>query len=242
MNQHYRGISLVLPALNEEQNIEGLTKEIMEYFEHRDTPYEIIIVNDGSTDATGSIADALAQKHRNILVIHHSHNRGYGKSLRDGFEASNYDYLFFTDADRQFKIKSLDEFLPLLEDVTVDMIIGYRIDRKDSRLRKFLAWCYNRIVGTLFSLRYRDVDCAFKLFKNDVFKSLEITSDDFLFNAELLAKAQLKKCAIVQLGVEHYLRAGGESTVSYNFIFLTLQRLYSLYLEVGRFKKRMQRV
>jgi glycosyltransferase involved in cell wall biosynthesis len=236
MNQHYSGISIVLPALNEEQNLEELSKEIMEYFEHRGTSYELIIVDDGSTDETAKIADDLTQKFPNVVAIHHSCNSGYGKSLRDGFEKSRYNYLFFTDADRQFRIKSFDSFFPLLKEGNLDMIIGYRIDRKDSRLRIFLAWCFNKIVRTLFSLNYRDVDCAFKLFKKDVFTSLELTSEDFLFNAELLAKAQLKNYTIVQLGVEHYPRSGGKSTVSYSFIFLTLKRLFALYQEVRRFK------
>ena len=241
MSQHCSGISIILPALNEEQNIEGLSKEIMEYFEQRNIPYELIIVDDGSTDNTGHIADTLAQKYPTVVTIHHNHNKGYGKSLRDGFEAGRQDYLFFTDADRQFRIKSFDSFLPLFEEGRVDMIIGFRIDRKDNRLRKFLAWCYNRIVRTLFSLPYRDIDCAFKLFKKDVFRSLELTSDDFLFNAELLAKAQVKKYAIVQLGVEHHPRSGGTSTVSYDFIYLTLQRLYALYREVRRFRNTLHK-
>lgn len=240
MKQRYSGISIILPALNEEQNIEGLSTEIMEYFEHRGIPYEVIIVDDGSTDETGNIADGLAKKHHTVSIVHHGRTSGYGKSLRDGFEASRYDYLFFTDSDRQFKIKSLDTFIPLLEEGNVDMIIGYRIDRKDSRLRKFLAWGYNKIVHTLFSLDYRDVDCAFKLFKKDVFISLELTSDDFLFNAELLSKAQIKNLTLIQLGVEHYPRSGGKSTISYNYIFLTIKRLFSLRREIRRFKNKTQ--
>ena len=239
MEQKNSGISIILPALNEAQNIEELSKEIMHYLERRGIPYEIIIVNDGSTDQTGEIAQQLSTTHKNISVIHHSDNKGYGKSLKDGFEASRYDYLFFTDADRQFRIDSLDTFLPLMNEGNADMIIGYRIDRQDTFRRKIFAWCFNRMIHVLFSIDYKDIDCAFKLFKRDVFKSLEIISNDFLFNTELLAKAQITQCNIVQLGVPHYPRTHGKSTISYKSILLTLRMLFPLYREIKNFKKRM---
>ena len=194
-------------------------------------------MNDGSSDGRGEFVEALASKHKNISVVYHMTNEGYGRSLKDGFQVSRYEYLFFTDADRQFKIESLDEFLPYVREENVDMVIGFRIDRKDPFMRKFLSWCFNRLICTVFSLKYKDIDCAFKLFKKEAFEKLDIKSDDFLFNTELLAKAQLKKLSIVQLGVEHHPRAQGKSTVSYKHIFLTLKRLFSLYKEIEEFKK-----
>jgi glycosyltransferase involved in cell wall biosynthesis len=238
MNRPPRGISFVLPALNEERNIELIAHEIIEYCSAKELSFEIIIVNDGSTDKTGSIADALAAHYRTVRPIHHHRNQGYGKSLRDGFAAGRYEYLFFTDADRQFRITGLDGFLPWMEGGTADMVIGYRIDRKDTPRRRFLAWCFNRMARILFSIRYRDIDCAFKLIKNTAFRSLRLTSDGFLFNTELLAKAQIKQYTIVQLGVEHFPRAGGSSTVSYRHMLQTMQRLFVLYGEIRAFKRR----
>jgi glycosyltransferase involved in cell wall biosynthesis len=237
MNTAQKGISFVLPALNEEQNIELLSQEMIGYCNSKQIPFEVIIVNDGSSDKTGLIAGSLAAHYKTVRPIHHQCNQGYGKSLRDGFAAGRYEYLFFTDADRQFKIKSLDSFLPWMEEGKADLVIGYRIDRKDTPHRKFLAWCFNRLARILFSVHYRDIDCAFKLIKNTVFRSLPLTSDGFLFNIELLAKAQIKKCTIVQLGVEHFPRSGGSSTVSYHSILSTLKRLFALYQEVRRFRK-----
>jgi len=230
------GISVTLPALNEAENIEALSEEIMGYFEGKNIPYEIIIVNDGSADETGKIADALAAKHKTVSVIHHSPNKGYGRSLLDGFKASRYEYLFFTDADRQFKIESLDEFIPHVREGSVDMVIGYRIDRQDPFLRKFLSGCFNLLIRTIFSLKVKDIDCAFKLFKKKSFEALNMQSTDFLFNAELLTKAQLRKLSIRQIGVRHYPRAGGTSTVSPKHIILTLGCLFSLYKEIQEFK------
>ncbi len=238
MNRPPKGISFVLPALNEEQNLELLVQEIIGHCSAKELPFEIIIVNDGSTDKTGSIADALAAHYKTVLPIHHDRNQGYGKSLRDGFAAGRYEYLFFTDADRQFRITGLDSFLPWMEGGKADMVIGYRIDRKDTPRRRFLAWCFNRLARILFSIRYRDIDCAFKLIKNTVFRSLQLTSDGFLFNTELLAKAQIKQYTIVQLGVEHFPRSGGNSTVSYRHMLQTLQRLFVLYGEIRAFTRR----
>ncbi len=230
------GISITLPAYNEAENIEALSEEIMGYCEGKKIPYEIIIVNDGSADATGMIAEALAAKHKTISVIHHSPNQGYGRSLLDGFKASKYEYLFFTDADRQFKIESLDEFLPYAREGSADMVIGYRIDRQDPLMRKFLSGCFNLLIRILFSLKVRDIDCAFKLFKKKAFEALNIKSTDFLFNAELLTKARIKNYSIREVGVRHYPRAGGTSTVSPKHIVLTLKRLFSLYRDIEKFK------
>jgi len=237
MGEEQGGISVTLPAYNEAENIEALSDEIRGYFEAKRMPYEIIIVNDGSADDTGKIADALAARHKTITVIHHSPNKGYGRSLLDGFKASRYEYLFFTDADRQFKIESLDEFIPHARDGKVDMIIGYRIDRQDPLMRKFLSGCFNLLIRILFSLKVRDIDCAFKLFKKKSFEALGIQSSDFLFNAEMLAKAQEKRFSIREIGVRHFPRAMGTSTVSSKHIFLTLKCLYALYREVAAFKK-----
>jgi glycosyltransferase involved in cell wall biosynthesis len=231
-------ISVILPALNEELNLEPLVNEIVDYFKINDIKYEIIIVDDGSTDNTYGTAKKLASTNENITVIQHHQTQGYGKSLRDGFESGNSDYLFYTDADRQFNIKSLNQFLPFIKNGDADMVIGYRINRKDSLLRKFLAWCYNKIICFLFTLHYKDIDCAFKLFKRETYQSLDIKSSDFLIDAELLAKARLQKVSITQLGVKHYPRSQGKSTVSYRYIILTLIRLFPLYHEIRELKNK----
>ena len=138
------GISIILPALNEEENIEALVAQIQNYFATSSLSYEIIVVDDGSTDRTGNIADRLAANSDNITVLHHATNLGYGKSLRDGFQIGRHEYLFYTDADMQFKIDSLDLFMPFIKKGEPDMVVGYRVGRQDTALRKFLAWCWNR--------------------------------------------------------------------------------------------------
>ena len=235
------GVSVTLPALNEEENIEKLSEEITHYFAHRHIPCEIIIVNDGSSDETGKVANVLASKHEHISVIHHPHNKGYGTSLKDGFHASKYEYLFFCDADRQFKINSFVSFLPYMKEGNADIVIGYRIARKDTFSRVFLSGCFNRLMRIIFSIDCKDIDCAFKLFKKEIFEKLAIESDDFLLNTEFLAKAQLKTLSIVQVGVEHHPRLQGNSTVSYKHIIATLKRLLPLYRKIREFKNQSSR-
>jgi glycosyltransferase involved in cell wall biosynthesis len=228
------GISIILPALNEEENIEILVAQIQNYFATASLPYEIIIVDDGSTDQTGDMADRLANNFDNITVLHHPTNQGYGKSIRDGFQAGRHEYLFYTDADIQFKIDSLDLFMPFIKKGEADMVVGYRVGRQDTALRKFLAWCYNRFTSSLFSLRVKDIDCAFKLFKTQSYLKLELMSNDFLIDTEILTKARIKNYIIEQVGVQHYPRAAGESTVSFKHILETLKGLAALYQQTRK--------
>ena len=228
------GISIILPALNEEGNIEVLVDQIKNYFKTNSISYEIIIVDDGSTDQTGSIADRLAGEHENITVIHHPVNQGYGKSLRDGFLEGRHEYLFYTDADLQFKINSLDLFVPHMQKGEADMVVGYRVGRQDAWLRKFLAWGYNKFSSTLFSLQVKDIDCAFKLFKKQSYLKLDLLANDFLIDAEILTKARMKNFTIEQIGVQHYPRAAGETTVSFKHVLQTLKGLAALYLQTKK--------
>jgi len=223
------GISIILPALDEEENIEALADTIINFFKTNSIHYEIIIVDDGSNDQTGVIADRLASEYENISVIHHQKNQGYGKSLRDGFQAGKHEYLFYTDADMQFKIDSLGLFVPYMQKGEADMVVGFRVGRQDIWLRKFLAWGYNKVASTIFSLKVRDIDCAFKLFKKNSYMKLELSSNDFLIDTEILTKARMQNFIIEQVGVQHYPRAAGETTVSFRHVLETLKGLVSLY-------------
>lgn len=231
-----KGISVVLPAFNEEKTLESLVQTIIEFFDSTQYNCEIIIVDDGSTDRTGESAQRLSAAHQNVSVIHHTENKGYGKSLKDGLHAGQYEYLFFTDADSQFKINSLETFLPFMKSGEVDMVIGYRINRKDSPLRKLCARSFNSLVQVLFSLDYKDINCAFKLFKKGAFERLNVEADDSLFNVELLVKASQKNLHIVQIGVDHYPRLKGESTVSYSFIPSIIKNLFSLHRTIKMYR------
>ena len=144
-----RGISIILPAYNEEENIGHAVGDIVEYFREKKERYEVIVVDDGSADMTGKLANRLESKYKQVRVISHPKNEGYGKSLKDGFDAAQYEYLFFTDCDRQFDITSLDIMFPLIKTGVVDLIIGYRLKRKDAFLRIHVLWqqiCSRRVL------------------------------------------------------------------------------------------------
>lgn len=232
-----KGISIILPALNEEENIGHAVHDIVEYFKDKKESYEIIVVDDGSTDMTGTLADRLAHKYREVKVLHHKANEGYGRSLKDGFHAASYEYLFFTDCDRQFDISGLDIMFPLIKTGVVDLIIGYRLKRKDPFVRKFLSWGYNTLVGFIFDLNVKDIDCAFKIFDKRIFEKIDITSKKFFVNTEILVKAHYYGYNMIEVGVPHFPRSAGKSTVSLKYIPLTIKELLRIWIEMRRLRR-----
>lgn len=237
MNEN--SISVVFPAYNEEKNIKIVVLEALKYLETIKEKWEIIIIDDGSSDNTGKIIDKFAQNNRKIKIIHHLKNEGYGKSLKDGFAASSLDFVFFTDSDRQFSLKALDIMYPLAKTGVVDLVIGYRINRQDPFLRKFLSWGYNSLAGLLFNLQVKDIDCAFKILKKSIFNKIKIESSNFFINTEILAKAKLLNYKILEVGVPHFPRKAGKSTVSLKYFPLTVRELWRIYwsLKIKRGEK-----
>lgn len=230
------GISIILPALNEEENIEAAIRDILSYFHSKKERYELIVINDGSTDGTGDIAERLASENGSIRVIQHPINKGYGSALKRGFDISKYKYVFFTDSDRQFDVKGLDILLPLIKTDAVEIIIGYRLKRKDPFTRRFLSWGYNSLVGYLFDLNVKDIDCAFKIFRKDIFSKIKIESKNFFVNTEILAKARHFGFNVLEVGVPHFPRTAGKTTVTLKHIPLTLIELYRIYKRIKKLK------
>lgn len=226
MSKFNLSISVILPAYNEEENIESVVLDAISVLNNLVSDYEIIIVNDGSTDKTGELAEKLAQKNEKVKVIPHEKNIGYGASLRDGFKNSSFDILFFTDSDRQFNVASLENLLPHLS--SSDIVVGYRIGRKDSYLRKFLSFGFNILVSILFNLRVKDIDCAFKVFKKSVFEKIKIESNHFFVNTEILAQARFFNFKITQVGVPHFPRTAGTTTVQAKYIPITIKELFRI--------------
>jgi glycosyltransferase involved in cell wall biosynthesis len=153
-------LSLFYPMYNEEQNIEEAVRRALTTLPRYADRFEVILVNDGSKDDTGRIADSLAQADERVRAVHHPRNLGYGAALRSGIDAARYEWIFYTDGDNQFDLDELRLLLPLRADA--DIVTGYRIARSDPWNRKLNAWAFNLLVRILFGLRFRDVDCAFK--------------------------------------------------------------------------------
>jgi glycosyltransferase involved in cell wall biosynthesis len=225
-------ISAVLPAFNEEENIETATKrmsDVLSSLGFRD--WEVIIVNDGSVDRTGEIADRLAAEDPgHVRVFHHHPNRGYAEALKTGFSSARHELIFYTDSDNQFDVRELANLLPLIENA--DIVNGFRIYRFDPLTRLVLSWGFNLLVRMTFGIKVKDIDCAFKLFRREVFDKVTIESKKFFVDAEVLAKARHFGFRMAEIGVRHYPRPAGRSTVRPSHIPSTLRELARIWINI----------
>ena len=203
-------ISVFFPCYNEEENVEHATLAALRTFEKISNDFEIIIVNDGSKDRTGEIAERLAAEHSRVRAAHNRPNLGYGGALQRGFREATRAWVFYTDGDGQFDFEDIHKLLPLLDHY--DIVSAYRIKRCDSFIRKFNAACWTAIVDVLLGLRLRDVDCAFKIYPRKLFDEIEMKSMGALIDAEILARATRLGYTIGQVGVSHYPRTAGRQT------------------------------
>jgi len=225
------GVSVVLPAYNEEENIADAVNRALEALARVTDDFEIIVVNDGSTDRTDAVADALVQQHHpRVRLVNHRTNAGYGATIRTGFHFAKRDLVFYTDADNQFDISEIAYFIPLIDEY--DVIIGFRVYRYDSVLRCMASWIYNRIVRILFRVRVRDVDCSFKLLRREVLEKLTIECTDFFVDTELVAKARKWNFRIIEKGVRHYPRVAGQTSVRTSDIPRTLRTVARMWQRI----------
>ena len=216
-------ISLVIPAYNEQAVIAQAVTEAVEALATITDDFEVLVVDDGSQDATAAIVRAAAADNFHVRLIQQPKNCGYGAALRRGFAEATKEIVGFTDADCQFDLRELERLVLLARDY--EIVCGYRIDRQDPWLRRVYSAGYNVLVRLLLGTRVRDCDCALKLFHRDVIAKLPITTDGFLINGEMLASACQQKFSLVEVGVSHRPRAGGESKVSVTHIPVVLAAL-----------------
>jgi glycosyltransferase involved in cell wall biosynthesis len=228
----FESISAVLPAFNEEENIETATTRMADVLGSLGLPdWEVIVVDDGSADRTGEIADRLASHDpEHIRVFHHRPNLGYAAALKTGFTSARHQLIFYTDSDNQFDVSEIKHLLPLVE--TADLVCGFRIYRFDPLTRLVLSWGFNLLVRVIFRIKVRDIDCAFKLFRREVFDIITIESKKFFVDAEVLAKAKYYGFRMVEIGVRHYPRPAGRSTVRPSHIASTLAELVRIWINI----------
>ncbi|MBM3286443.1 MAG: glycosyltransferase family 2 protein [Candidatus Eisenbacteria bacterium] len=203
-------LSLFYPMYNEEGNIELAAQRALEILPGVAEEFEIILVDDGSRDATGAIADRLAAGDPRIRAIHHPTNLGYGAALTSGIRASRFEWIFYTDGDNQFDLREIDLLLPLRHGH--EIVSGFRIDRRDPVNRKLNAWLFNSLVRLLFGFRLRDVDCAFKLYRASIFEGMDLVSRGALIDVEIIARARKRGARVVEIGVHHFPRTVGSQT------------------------------
>jgi len=225
-----KSISVIFPAFNEEENIAEsveMARRAMSKFFDADK-IEIIVVNDGSSDGTRAILDDLAARYSDVRVVHHNRNRGYGAALRSGLYAARNDLAFFSDADLQFDLEEIRHFMKHVKDY--DIVAGYRINRADPPIRRLNAWGWNMLVRATLGLRVKDIDCAFKLFRREIFNHIQLTSVGAMVNTELLALAYQRGLRVKEVPVSHYPRSAGEQTgANLQVIAKAFRELISMY-------------
>jgi glycosyltransferase involved in cell wall biosynthesis len=204
------GLSVVLPAYNEESNVAAAVERVSGVMQSLDVEYEIILVNDGSRDRTGDIGRELQARIPRFKLVEHFPNRGYGGALKAGFAAATRDWVAFTPSDNQFDFGELP--LLLARAGEADIISGYRANRQDAPIRKLNAFGWNTLVRLLFGYLCRDIDCGFKLFKRELLDRVHIESNGAMIDTEFLAGARARGYKIVDVPVTHLPRTAGHPT------------------------------
>jgi len=224
-------LSIFFPAYNEEANIERTVRRALEVVRglREIEEFEIIIVDDGSRDRTGEIADRLSSEIPEVRVVHHKTNRGYGGALKTGFSASRFEWVCFTDSDGQFDFSEIRKFLAKKDEA--DLILGYRLRRADSPLRRLFTWGWTLLAGVLLGLSVRDYSCGFKLIKKEVFDTVQpLVGEEKVTQIEMLVKARYQGFRFAEVGVHHYPRTAGRQTgADLRVVIRSLRDLFSLW-------------
>jgi glycosyltransferase involved in cell wall biosynthesis len=222
-------ISAVFPAYNDGGSIASMVAaaEIALRAVARD--YEIVVVNDGSSDYTAAILEEISTRYPKLRVITHPSNQGYGAALRTGFSAAVKDWVFYTDGDAQYNPLELVDLVNALHE-GVDVVNGYKRSRNDSWMRILIGRAYHYLVKILFGLRIRDVDCDFRLIPNQILKEIELKSVSGAICIELVKKIQDAGYVFAEIPVSHYSRKYGVSQFFVSWrIIQTFRQLVNLY-------------
>jgi glycosyltransferase involved in cell wall biosynthesis len=219
------GLSFFFPALNDGGTIASLVIRAVQVASRLTPDYEVIVVNDGSSDATAEIAEELARTYPQVRVIHHPENRGYGGALRTGFAAATKDLIGYTDGDAQYDPAELEVLWNRLTP-EADMVNGFKISRADPFHRVVIGRIYHHTVKFLFRLRVRDVDCDFRLMRREIFDRVKLERDTGVICLEMMRKIQDAGFRIVEVPVSHYHRSHGSSQ------FFNFQRIFWTGIDV----------
>jgi glycosyltransferase involved in cell wall biosynthesis len=203
-------ISVFFPAYNDAESLRVLIPKTMETLRAITPDFEVIVIDDGSTDNTPDVVQRMQREFPALRVIRHPQNRGYGGALRSGFQAASKPLVFYTDGDGQYDVGELRDLLARLRE-GVDVVNGYKIRRADSLHRRLLGRSFHGLVRLLFGLRVRDVDCDFRLLRRHVLESVSLTFSSGAIGAELVTQIERAGFRIEEVPVHHYPRRNGKS-------------------------------
>jgi glycosyltransferase involved in cell wall biosynthesis len=211
MMKKLKSLSVFFPAYNEEANIKKTVERAVSTLPKIAHQWEVIVVDDGSTDKTGVITKKMIKKEKRIRMITHTPNRGYGAALKSGLYNSEYDWIAYTDSDGQFDFGEIDRFLEFTSQA--DLILGYRLKRSDSFYREVLQKILSLANFVLFGLKVKDVDCGFKMLKKEVVDRIgPLITESAMTETEFIVKAKKAGFKMIEVGVTHFPRAGGAQT------------------------------
>ena len=219
------GLSVFFPAYNDSGTIASLVITALQTARRLTSDFEVIIINDGSADATSKIAEELARTYPEVKVVHHQQNRGYGGALRSGFASATRDLIFYTDGDAQYDPAEMEVLWDAFND-SVDLVNGYKISRSDPLHRIVIGRIYHHTVRILFGLKVRDVDCDFRLMRRTIFDRVHLEKNSGVICLELMKKVQDAGFRIGEVPVHHYHRAYGRSQ------FFNFRRLFRTGIDV----------
>jgi glycosyltransferase involved in cell wall biosynthesis len=223
----HTGLSVFFPAYNDSGTIASMVIRAVQAASALTSDYEVIVVDDGSTDATANIADELARTYPRVRVVHHPKNRGYGGALQTGFRSATKELIFYTDGDAQYDPSELSVLWAAMT-ADADLVNGYKISRSDPLHRIIIGRLYHHLVSLLFSLKVRDVDCDFRLMRRSMFDRIELEKTSGVICLEMMKKIQDAGFRIVEVPVHHYHRAFGKSQ------FFNFPRLFKTGVDVMR--------
>lgn len=231
-------LSAVIPVYNEEQIIKESISLLASTLEGSCKDYEIVIIDDGSQDGTANLLSDLVSNVKGLKIIRSSCNQGLGAALKKGFLAASKDLVFYIDADMPFDYAEIVRAADMLEKNNSDLVVGYRSNRAtESCLRKFSSMTYNWLISSIFDIRVKDINCAFKLIRNQALKEVHLKATSLFIDAELLIKCQYQKCRIMQMGLEYYPRQGSISRLFKPQVILhTLFEVFKYYPEITKLR------
>jgi glycosyltransferase involved in cell wall biosynthesis len=224
-------ITLFFPVYRDERTVERVAEKALAVLRSITATYEVIIVNDGSPDAAGAIADRIAAEEEHVRVVHHPTNLGYGRALRSGFANANHDWVFFTDGDDEYEVGDILKLWRLRD--YYDLVITFRYVKLYGTWRTFVSYIYNRLLRLLFKTSFRDVSCGLKLIRRDLVNQLTLLSTSPFIGAEISIKTHLKGMRVGEVGIQTFPREFGKgSSTSVKNILATIGDMRHVYRQV----------
>ena len=200
-------VSLFFPVYNDENTVRTVTQKALKVLSEVAEAYEVIIVNDGSADRSGEIAEELAAEREQVRVIHHETNLGYGEAIKTGFAHSHYEWICFTDGDDEYDVEDLHKLIRLRN--FYDLVITFRYVKLYSSLRVFVSWVYNSLVRFLFQSPYRDISTGLRLIRKSLIDEMTLQSSSPFIGAEITIKTMLKGYRVGEVGIQTFPRVFG---------------------------------